>query len=633
MIDGQLPEDHSSFPSKIEGGGVVLTLAPDQLYVTFVETPPSELDAFLAQYRLHPVLENPASAHRSDLRKTVPDQQWLQSATGENTARFINEIRSHDRVATAAPVYHRADLAPRVTGLSFVNQLLVRFHPHAAKKEIGALIGSLGIEDVALMPDAREGPLHQLRLRDPKRQEMFVVIRELVHSSLVRYAGPDWIQLHSPLAAIPNDRFYPDQWALPRIGAPAGWDIETGDPSIVIAIVDTGCDPNQPDLVSQYVSGLDLLGGPVGDADDTAPGTGHGTCCAGIAAAEWNNIIGVAGVAPDCRIMPIRVFKDSSPTISITETNIVKALDWARMNGARVVNMSFAYDGLHPNADIALNNAYMANMVLVAAAGNCFLSKGCTAPQPVSYPASHPRVIAVGASDQDDLRYHVGSTDTSGLANDWESNYGPELSVVAPTAIITTTTEGTWFHFNGTSAAAPHVAGLAALLMSLLQHVPLMSFLPGHQHNDLVRFIIERTAAKVGGYGYANDMVHPSGTWNEEMGYGRIDMAAALQFARDNYTHYKFDYKFRNWDYRAVVLILFGLTGGGGGIVEPPGGPPVPVDPGLHWQHLTPQMRNVLLGLATAKLAEAVSDPESRRAIQRAAGEAIERSARQIGHD
>ena len=117
---------------------------------------------------------------------------------------------------------------------------------------------------------------------------MFVVIRELVHSSLVRYAGPDWIQLHSPLAAIPNDRFYPDQWALPRIGAPAGWDIETGDPSIVIAIVDTGCDPNQPDLVSQYVSGLDLLGGPVGDADDTAPGTGHGTCCAGIAAAEWS---------------------------------------------------------------------------------------------------------------------------------------------------------------------------------------------------------------------------------------------------------------------------------------------------------------------------------------------------------
>ena len=87
-----------------------------------------------------------------------------------------------------------------------------------------------------------------------------------------------------------------------------------------------------------------------------------------------------------------------------------------------------------------------------------------------------------------------------------------------------------------------------------------------------------------------------------------------------------------NWD-RAIVLILFGLIGGGSGVVLPPGGPPVPVDPGVGWQHLTPQMRNVLLGLATAKLAEAVSDPESRRAIQRAAGEAIERSARQIGYD
>jgi subtilisin family serine protease len=626
MTDGQSPEDRSPFPSKIDGGGVVLTLTPDQLYVTFVETPPLELDAFLAQYRLHPVPEKHASAHQSDLREIVPGQRWLQSATGENTARLITEIRADGQVATATPVYHRADLPPGVTGLSFVNHLLVRFHPHAAEEEIGALIGALGTEDVASMPDAREGPLHQLRLRDPKRQEVFVIIQELVHSPLVRYAGPDWIQLHSPLATTPNDFFYKDQWNLPLIGAPAGWDIVTGSESIVIAIVDSGCDLNQPDLVSKYVPVPDrldlLLDG--NQPEDGEAGGGHGTCCAGIAAAAWNNMIGVAGVAPNCLIMPIRLFGNGNP---ITEANIVKAIDWARTHGARVVNMSWHWDGSHTNADIALNNAYMANLVLVAASGNCFPAESCTPPAPVQYPASHSKVIAVGASDQDDLRYHLNSTDTSGLSNQWESNYGPELSVVAPSPVLTTVKGSSYFHFRGTSAAAPHVAGLASLLLSLLQHP--VNVPPSTQMNDLVRFIIERTAEKVGGYSYTDDVVHLNGTWNEEMGYGRIDMYRALRFARDNYTNYKFEHISR--DYALAVGILFGLTSGGGGVVLPPGGPPVPVDPG--WQQLAPQMRDVLLGLATAKLAEAVSDPEARRAIQRAGGAAIERAARQIGYD
>ena len=346
MTDRQSPEDRSPFPPEIEGGGVVLTLTPDQLYVTFAETPPLELDAFLAQYRLQPVPEEHSSDPRSDLDEVVLGQRWLQSATGENTARLIIEIRAHDRVATTTPVYHRADLLPVVTGLSFVDHLLVRFHPRAAEEEIRALIEALGTEDVVSMPDAQEGPLHQLRLRDPKRQEVFEIVHGFAQSPMVRYAGPDWIQLHSPLTTTPNDPIFAEQWNLTRIGAPAGWDIAQGSDRIIIAIVDSGCDLNHPDLVAKYVpvpDRLDLISSqPFGghQPQDAEEDGGHGTCCAGIAAAAWNNNLGVAGVAPNCLIMPIRLWGSTNlplgvggtgPVVKIfhqiTESNIVKAID------------------------------------------------------------------------------------------------------------------------------------------------------------------------------------------------------------------------------------------------------------------------------------------------------------------
>src|SRR5262245_58077178 len=112
------------------------------------------------------------------------------------------------------------------------------------------------------------------------------------------------------------------------------------------------------------------------------------------------------------------------------------------------------------------------------------------------------------------------------------------------------------------------------------------------------------------------------------MGYGRINVAAALVFARDYATR---EYERVSRDYASAVLILFGLTPGGSGVVLPPGGPPVPVDPG--WLHLAPEQRDVLLGLAITELAKGVNDPEARQALGRAGWGAIERTAKRMGQD
>jgi subtilisin family serine protease len=160
----------------------------------------------------------------------------------------------------------------------------------------------------------------------------------------------------------------------------------------------------------------------------------------------------------------------------------------------------------------------------------------------IQYPASHWRVLAVGASDANDKR----QTRTNGFSPAWDSRYGSNLSVVAPGVLIRTTDLGGGYDANGpgftgfigTSAAAPHVAGLAALILSLQpdrgRFSPVWLDPPRNGlTNYQVSRIIEESAEKVGGYTYHKDPLHPWGSWNSEMGYGRINVANALRLARD----------------------------------------------------------------------------------------------------
>ena len=297
--------------------------------------------------------------------------------------------------------------------------------------------------------------------------------------------------------------------------------------------MDSGCDLGHADLLARYVPTADRLNVIAGT--NTPQDTfGHGTLCAGVAAADTDNGLGVAGVGWNCSIMPILII-DANDNIG-SEMDIVTAINWARMRGARVVSMSWSWSGPHANADVALTNAHAAGLLLVAAAGNCRTDEGCTNPNQIDYPASHPNVMAVGASNQGDQRVNNQPFQTTaGATAFWGSRFGPELSVVAPGDIPWTTTNGGGYgNFWGTSAAAPHVAGLAGLLLSLLQNP--VNIPPGFPINDLVRNIIELTATRVGGYSYTTNAAHPNGIWNDQVGYGRINAARALIYAFYNHT-------------------------------------------------------------------------------------------------
>lgn len=325
-----------------------------------------------------------------------------------------------------------------------------------------------------------------------------------------------------PLTAIPNDPLYGNQWDMVQINAPSGWDITTGSNSVVVCVLDQGCDLTHPDLIfSEPGINLNTMLPP------GSPTGAHGTACAGIATASFNNAQGIAGVAGSCRVLPVafQFWTDVECAMGITYATI-KCVD--------TISMSFGvYDGWGWNyalIDPAIQNAFDNNVVLVAATGNENIGTNNR------YPSRHPLVIAVGGSSTDDNRKTPASPD----GEFWGANYGTEIyngvltgvSVVAPCVLCPTTDiqggggygGGNYINnFNGTSSATPHVAGLAALIKS---KYPTLT-------NVQVRNAIEVSAAKVGSLPYVNQPGFPVSTRNQEMGYGRIDVAAALKVAKE----------------------------------------------------------------------------------------------------
>jgi subtilisin family serine protease len=341
-------------------------------------------------------------------------------------------------------------------------------------------------------------------------------IEELKRNPLVEYAEPNYIvqiadisvaEPHNSLRApevVPNDPYFLSQWNLSGIEAPAAWDITTGSDKVIIAVIGTGASLAHPELKDKIwtnhgetpgngidddgndfvddVHGWDFVNWHGAPQDDY----GHGTFVTGIASAETNNGILIAGVSWGAEIMPVKVLdRDGYGSIADVSGGILYAAD----NGARIINLSFTLTGsAYSNAvQNVVNHAHSKGALVIAAAGD-------SSDDSYQYPAALDHVVSVAATDREDERWR-------------DSTYNDRVDIAAPGDEIYSFWEGGEGQISSTHMAAPQVSGLAALIWSVNPRLA----------PDQVEDLIESKAVDLGESGR-----------DDYFGHGRIDSAAAV---------------------------------------------------------------------------------------------------------
>lgn len=330
-----------------------------------------------------------------------------------------------------------------------------------------------------------------------------------------------------------NDPLYDELWYLENIDAPGAWDTATGSKEIVVAVLDAGIDLDHPDLKGNLwkntgeianngvdddgngyiddVNGWDF----VGDDNDTNPDTGpgsdeeaiaHGSLISGIIGAIGDNAEGVVGVNWEVLMMPIRMLDKVG---SGNSTDAADAIDYAVANGAKVINLSFSGNENDPRLGRAVENAYDAGVVIVAAMGNENRDTGEESVYPACYGENgEDWVIGVGATNQIDKKAQF-------------SNYGDCVDISAPgTAIFGVSYldedeglpayQGEW---SGTSMAAPMVSGAAALVLSVYPN------LTPEEVGNVLKLSV--------------DPLSLGPTFQGEMGSGKLNVSRALEIASE----------------------------------------------------------------------------------------------------
>lgn len=294
----------------------------------------------------------------------------------------------------------------------------------------------------------------------------------------------------NPTLKGPNDPFYSKQWNLHNIGVEAAWD-ETKGNGVTVAVIDTGITQVADLKDTKFVPGYDFVEDDVEAEDDF----GHGTHVAGTIAQSTNNAYGVAGIAYEASLMPLKVF---SATGGGEVADIAEAIKFAADHGADVINMSLGGPGESQLLKEAIDYAYQKGVVLVAAAGNASQNA-------VSYPGRFPHVIGVAALDAAGEKAPYSNF---GAGVDISAPGGSSTGGILQNTIDPETGEEVFAAFQGTSMAAPHVAGVAALVKAA-----------GVQDPDQVLSVLQQSARVIQDDGL------------NYFGAGKLDAAGAVKLA------------------------------------------------------------------------------------------------------
>ncbi|MFH1675720.1 MAG: S8 family serine peptidase [bacterium] len=430
-------------------------------------------------------------------------------------------------------------------------EVLVVLKEKKTESELRLYLTEYGLSAIEVI-NVEWGPLYRLRIDGIDSVKSMV--DRLNRDDRVKYAEPNWTCKLDDAPSVPNDPMWErddagddprdsvfDQWGPAKSGAPIVWNETNGTHDTVVAVLDTGIRYTHEDLLNQVWYNEDEISGNGIDDDnngwiddwngwnfnndnndiyDTAyTSYYHGTACSGIVAAEQDNDRGVSGIAPGVKVMGVKLNLSAWPE-SMFISSVVKGLNYAKINEADIVSMSFGTTNFSQSMKDACDAAYDNGngMVLMASAGNANNTD-------FHYPSGYSSVIAVAAvcAFNDDNSRAAEQRISPSMGFSWGSSYGDQLEISGYGDKYTTTYgqhyDSYWdgvddFFFGGTSCACPMTAGVMALLKTYYPDQPA----------SWLRTRIEETADDIHGVG-----------WDNQSGYGRVNAVRAL-YGSDRYT-------------------------------------------------------------------------------------------------
>ncbi len=457
-----------------------------------------------------------------------------KSMNSTEILNLINKLNSNNDIEYSSPVFSPKEGEGNTKVLQGVtNEILVQFKQNVSNEIIKDYLRKNDFAIVQTL-DLSGGKSYVLNISNKSGMFTIDAANMVYNSGLVNWAEPNFYY-SGLLTYAPNDVFFPRQWSVRNLGnnVPEGisgtagcdmrvdsaWNITLGIPQCVVGMVDSGIDTTHEDIKTNLINakGYDFINNHPLQTDDM----NHGTCTGGIVGAVGNNTMGISGIAPNVKLIGIKIFNAAGSTTTAALTN---GLIYSWQQGEWISSNSWGGGTPVSAADQAILDGVTLGR---NGKGTIFCVATGNSNSVLQWPATNVNVISIGGNSPCNQRKSTTSCDGETW---WGANYGTGLYVVAPCVKVYATDRmgGVGYTstnydstFNGTSSATPNAAGVCALALSL----------DSTMRWDSLRVRISRTADKIGTYSYTSS--GPSSvlgnTWNNEMGYGKVNAYRLLK--------------------------------------------------------------------------------------------------------